>query len=121
MPRRPWKGKILRPRLFPALAGNPCAQDTFRRRWRRILERADVRYRKLHTLRHTFASLLIQGGEPITYVQRQLGHHSPAFTLAVYTHFVPRGDRRAVDALDDATGRNLYATAPDQAEATSQQ
>ena len=62
-----------------------------------------MRYRKVHTLRHTFASLLIQGGEPITYVQRQLGHHSPAFTLAVYTHFVPQGDRRAVDALDDAT------------------
>lgn len=105
--------------VFPTLAANPCAQDTFRRRWRRILERAELRYRKLHTLRHTFASLLIQGGEPITYVQRQLGHHSPAFTLAVYTHFVPRGDRRAVDTLDDATGRNLYATAPDLAKATS--
>jgi len=47
------EGQDPSPRLFPALAGNPCAQDTFRRRWRRILERADVRYRKLHTLRHT--------------------------------------------------------------------
>lgn len=39
--------------------------------------------------------------------------------VEAYTHFVPRGDRRAVDALDDATGRNLYATAPDRTEVSS--
>jgi integrase len=75
-----------------------------------LLKRAGLRYRKPHTLRHTYASLLIQAGEPLPYVQRQLGHHSPAFTLAIYGHLIPQGDRRAVDALDDATGRNLYAT-----------
>ena len=51
---------------------------------------------------------LIQAGEPLTYLQ-QLGHHTPAFTLALYGHLIPRGSRRAVDALDDATGRNLDA------------
>lgn len=74
------------------------------------LARAGLRYRKPHTLRHTFASLLIEAGEPLTYVQQQLGHHSPAFTLAVYGHLLPRGDRRAVDTLDDATIRNPGAT-----------
>jgi integrase len=69
-----------------------------------------LRYRKPHTLRHTFASILIQAWEPLTYVQRRLGHHSPAFTLEVYGHFIPQGDRRAVDGLDDATDRNLIAT-----------
>ncbi len=113
------EGQEPSPWVFPALATDRCAQDTFRRRWRRILDRAGVRYRKLHALRHTYASLLIQGGEPITYVQRQLGHHSPAFTLAVYTHFIPLSNRRAVDALDDATDRNLHATEPDRAETTS--
>jgi len=34
-----------------------------------------------------YSSLLIQAGEPITYIQSQLGHHSPAFTLTVYGHF----------------------------------
>jgi integrase len=63
-----------------------------------------------HTLRHTFASILIQAREPLTYVQRQLGHHSPAFTLEVYGHFIPQGDRPAVDGLDDATQRNPDAT-----------
>jgi hypothetical protein len=58
--------------------------------------------------------LLIEAGEPLTYVQEQLGHHSPAFTLAVYGHLLPHGDRRAVDRLDDptpdATICNLGAT-----------
>jgi hypothetical protein len=43
-------------------------------------------------------------------VQEQLGHHSLAFTLAVYGHLMPRGDRRAVDRLDDASERNPAAT-----------
>jgi integrase len=54
--------------------------------------------------------MLIEAGEPLTYVQQQLGHHSAAFTLKVYGHLLPRGDRRAVDALDDATIRNPAAT-----------
>lgn len=113
------EGREAAPWVFPGLMGGVAAGDTFRRLWARILGRAELRYRKPHTLRHSFASFLIQAGEPITYAQEQLGHHSAAFTLAVYGHFVPRGDRRAVDALDDATGRNLRATEPDHAEATS--
>jgi hypothetical protein len=81
-----------------------------------MLRRAGLRYRKPHTLRHTFASLLIEGGESLKYVREQLGHHSPAFTLAVYGHLLPRGDRRAVDRLDDATDRNPCATETAEAE-----
>ncbi len=113
------EGREIGPWIFPAIVAHAGTADAFRRVWARILERADLRYRKPHTLRHTYASLLIQAGEPLTYVQRQLGHHSPEFTMGVYAHFVPQGDRRAVDLLDDATGRNLYATASDRAEVTS--
>lgn len=66
---------------------------------------------KPHTLRHTFASMLIEAGASLTYVQQQLDHRSPAFTLAVYGHLLPRGDRQAVNRLDDATFRNPDATA----------
>jgi integrase len=84
--------------------------DSFRNYvWSAILRRAGLRYRKPHTLRHTFASLLIEAGESLKYVQEQLGHHSAAFTLAVYGHLIPRGNRRAVDRLDDAPARNPRA------------
>jgi integrase len=99
-------------RVFSGRTGGPIQEDGFRNNvWAPLLRRATLRYRKPHTLRHTYASMLIEAGEPLTYVQQQLGHHSPAFTLRVYGHLLPRGDRRAVDALDDVTIRNPAATA----------
>jgi len=103
-------------RVFATPKGEPIRDDAFRRDvWAKILRRENLRYRKPHTLRHSFVSLLIEAGKPLTYIQQQLGHHSPAFTLAVYGHLLPRGDRRAVDRLDDelapsATVRNPRAT-----------
>ena len=54
--------------------------------------------------------LIEAGGGAPSCTAQQLGHHSPAFTLKVYGHLLPRGSRRAVDALDDATIRNPHAT-----------
>jgi len=51
-------------------------------------------------LRHTFASLLLERRESLAYVSEQLGHSSPAITLRVYTHLIPREGHRAVDGLD---------------------
>jgi integrase len=117
-------GTPLPDRVFATAAGETIRDDAFRRDvWARILRRATLRYRKPHALRHSFASLLIEAGEPLPYIQQQLGHHSPAFTLAVYGHLLPRGDRRAVDRLDDpipeATIRNPRATYEPAAEGLS--
>lgn len=107
-------------RVFSSIKGVPIQEDSFRRHvWTPLLRRADLRYRKPHALRHTFASLLIEAGESLKYVQEQLGHHSAAFTLAVYGHLLSRGDRRAVDALDDPTICNPDATKPDGALTTT--
>jgi integrase len=39
-----------------------------------------------HILRHTCASMLIEGGLSPLRLQRWMGHHSAAFTLEVYGH-----------------------------------
>jgi integrase len=66
-----------------------------------ILEKADLHRRGPHQLRHSFASLLLQAGEPITYVSRQLGHKDSAITLKVYAHWLPdTSARKVVDSLD---------------------
>jgi integrase len=99
-------------RAFSNPHGHPIHDDSFRQRvWAPALKRAGLRYRKPHTLRHTYASQLIEAGEPLTYIQQQLGHHSAAFTLRVYGHLLPRQGRRGVDVLDDVTFRNPAATA----------
>jgi integrase len=52
-----------------------------------------------HGLRHTFASLLIQNGEPLAYVKDQLGHSSIKMTVDVYGHLVPGANRQEVNRL----------------------
>ncbi len=74
------------------------------------LEKAGLRRVRIHDLRHTYASLLIQQGESLAYVRDQLGHHSIQITVDIYGHLVPGGNQAAVDRLDDATIRNLSAT-----------
>jgi integrase len=66
----------------------------------RLLEGANLRAIRFYDLRHTFASLLIQNGEPLTYVKEQMGHSSIQVTVDVYGHLVPSANRAAVDKLD---------------------
>ena len=55
--------------------------------------------------RHTFASLLIQNEEPLTYVKEQLGHSSIEITVDVCGHLVPGGaNRQAVNRLPSLGG-----------------
>ena len=52
-------------------------------------EAAGVPWIGWHTLRHTCGSVLFRHGANAKQVQHWLGHHSPAFTLAVYVHLLP--------------------------------
>jgi len=63
------------------------------------LEKAGLKKIRFHDLRHTFATLLIQNGEPIAYVQEQLGHSSIKLTVDTYTYWMPGKNREAMDRL----------------------
>lgn len=45
-----------------------------------------------HQLRHTYASLLIEGGESVTVVADRLGHKNATETLRTYSHLWPSSD-----------------------------
>jgi integrase len=70
-----------------------------KRHFQKCLEKAGLRRIRFHDLRHTFASLLIQNGEPLTYIKEQLGHSSIKITVDVYGHLVPGANRQAVNRL----------------------
>jgi integrase len=55
---------------------------------------------RFHDLRHTFASLLIEQGENIKYIQSQLGHSSPTMTLDVYAHLISPVNQEAACRLE---------------------
>jgi integrase len=52
----------------------------------KTLRRAGLRQLGWHSLRHSFASILIANGAPVTEVQARLGHSNPSITLKVYSH-----------------------------------
>lgn len=60
---------------------------TFRRAWLWTLEQSGLNCR-IHDLRHTFASLLIQQGVPLYHVSQLLGHSDTRITQR-YAHLAP--------------------------------
>ncbi len=65
-----------------------------------VLEHSGLRQFRLHDLRHTFGSLLIQSGASIVYVKEQMGHSSIQVTVDTYGHLIPGADIAWVDRLD---------------------
>jgi len=105
------EGTPLEKWVFTTRAGQIVDGDNLRSRvFYRILEQADLPRIRLHDLRHTYASLLIQQGESLAYVQQQLGHSSIQVTVDVYGHLIPGANRAAVDRLDAQPTRNPDAT-----------
>jgi integrase len=72
-----------------------------------ILKKIAPRPIRIHDLRHTYVTLRVAKGDNILDVSRQLGHHSVAFTIDKYAHWMPGEHKSQVDELD-----SLHLTAP---------
>jgi integrase len=58
-----------------------------------------------HQLRHTYASLLIDGGESVTVVADRMGHMNANETLRTYSHLWPSSDDKTRQVLERAFAR----------------
>lgn len=106
------KRGLKRPDLvFPSNVGTPFDDANVRKFFAAIVKKADLRHRNMHAMRHTFISLLLQNGESPAYVQKQAGHKSMDITINVYGHFIPGGNRSAVDRLDDMLPEKIAKSA----------
>jgi integrase len=65
-----------------------------------------------HSLRRTFASLLFALGEPPPYVMSQMGHTTPALTLAIYARAMQKRDRENDKLRVLANGRAVTHQPP---------
>jgi integrase len=75
--------------VFATRSGNHFSPSNLRRdALVPAAQEADATWMGFHTLRHTCASLLFARGANAVQVQRWLGHHSAAFTLATYVHLL---------------------------------
>jgi integrase len=107
--------------VFVNRDGGPVRIHGFTRRvWAKAVERAwpavdaegnpvspaKILRPRIHDLRHTCASWLIQASVPLPVVQDHFGHQSITTTVRIYGHL----DRRSMEAAADAIGRALDGT-----------
>ena len=80
--------------------GSPLHPDSMTRKWLRFLKDNDLPHIRLHDLRHSNATALIQAGVNPRVVQQRLGHSDVNITLNTYTHVLPEMDVDAAEKLD---------------------
>ena len=81
--------------------GSPFKPDSMTRKWARFLEANNLPKIRLHDLRHSNATALIQAGVSPKVVQQRLGHSDVNITLNTYTHVLPEMDIEAAEKLDE--------------------
>ncbi len=85
--------------VFTAENGEPVHADHVANRFGRLVTGAGVPTIRFHDLRHTHATLLLKAGVPPHVVAQRLGHSSPALTLSIYSHVLPRQQAEAAAAF----------------------
>jgi len=94
--------------VFPNEAGQPMNHNNMvNRHFIPALRTAKVEKIRFHDLRHTYASLMIEQGENIKYIQTQLGHSSPTVTLNVYAHLMQSTNQEAPTRLENTIFENF--------------
>jgi site-specific recombinase XerD len=101
-----WKTFRPQPLLFPGkTSGRPMTQNSMHRAIRRIRKKIGLhKHVRTHTMRHCFATHLLEAGTDLRAIQVLLGHRS-LNTSAVYLHVAAgalRCDGKPIDLLAEA-------------------
>jgi len=88
--------------MFPNDAGGPIDKNNLiKKKFDSALKKAEIERIRFHDLRHNYASLMIEQGENIKYIQTQLGHSSLMVTLNVYAHLMKEANQDTVLRLQN--------------------
>lgn len=82
-------------------AQRPMHKESVQGALRRVLKQLRITKRaSVHTLRHSYATHLLEAGVNIRRIQQYLGHHSLTSTM-VYLHLTTQGHERAYGIIND--------------------
>src|SRR5262245_36003804 len=95
-----WSPEV-RSLVFPTIVGTTLLYSYFNPKvWRDTIVKATLRYLPFHSLRHGYATTLLEAGADIRFVQAQLGHSSIAITSDIYGHLQPSNHAGSLGAID---------------------
>ena len=87
--------------LFTGQMGGPYSERSAQLVLKEAARKAGItRHVTLHTLRHSFATHLLENGTDLRYIQSLLGHSSPK-TTQIYTHITTKGFDQIKNPLDN--------------------
>lgn len=85
--------------VFKSANGTHLKDANIRRAQIAVCKNANIRYVSFHSLRHTYATRLIEAGVDVKTVSELLGHSTIELTLNTYVHSTDDTKRSAVNAL----------------------
>jgi site-specific recombinase XerD len=95
--------------LFPApgrsglgmtTASTPMPRNSVQDAFRAALKASGIhKHASVHTLRHSWATHLLEAGVNLRLIQQYLGHNSPT-TTALYTHLTVKAEALATEAIN---------------------
>jgi integrase len=90
---------------FPTDKGTYLIPRNVQRKYYALLQKAKIPHIKLHGLRHTFATRLLEQGEDLRTIQELLRHADFKTTAMIYAHVTPKVKRRAANKMDSLLRR----------------
>ena len=88
--------------VFAKPDGSPIHPDLISQTFERAVAKLDIPRIRLHDLRHTHATILLQQNVHPKVVSERLGHSSVAFTMTVYQHVLPGLQAQAASTFETA-------------------
>lgn len=79
--------------------GAPYNTGTFSHKFSNLLKKHGLKHIRLHDIRHTNATLMLEDGIPAKIASERLGHSGIAITLDTYSHVSPKMQQDAVEKL----------------------
>lgn len=79
----------------------PLSTSTLDRYFAKYIKESGVKKIRIHDLRHSHASYLINKGTIISVIAKRLGHSNPSTTLNIYSHLYPSTEKEAVLQMED--------------------